>query len=337
MKMVPLLLLALFAFLLTACQPILVTPEPAAFEAPEAGVAELQHIDLGVGFVPNVQFAPFYVAQAKGFFAEEGLEVVLEYGFENDFVALTAQGERQFAIASGDQVILGRAQGLPLVYVMKWYERFPVGVMARSETGIDSPEALAQHSVGIPGLFGASFVAWKALIHSTGLDESTIQVEEIGFTQAEAIRENKIDAAVVYLTNEPIQLAEAGLDVNVIEISEYIDLVSNGIVTNETVVKESPDLIRRLIRGSLRGLRYTIDNPDEAFEIVREAIPEMTDEDAPVQRMVLARSIELWQNDQLGLSSPEAWTKSVDFMFAAGLIESAVAVDTLYTNEFVEP
>src|SRR5262245_4007816 len=71
-------------------------------EAPK----ELQKVRLGVGYIPNVQFAPLYVAQKKGFFANEGLEVEIQYGFEDDFVALAAQGEREFAVASGDQVIL---------------------------------------------------------------------------------------------------------------------------------------------------------------------------------------------------------------------------------------
>ncbi|MDX1524398.1 MAG: ABC transporter substrate-binding protein, partial [Anaerolineae bacterium] len=130
------LFITLFVILLVAA----CVPGPSSAPAPAAQApAELEHLDVGVGFIPNIQFAPFYVAQAKGFFAEEGLDVALEYGFENDFVALTAQGERQFAVASGDQVILAGAQDLPLVYVMKWYERFPVALMALSDSGIDAP------------------------------------------------------------------------------------------------------------------------------------------------------------------------------------------------------
>ena len=324
----------LFALILAACAPLPANPPASVGSEPEK--AGLEQIDLGVGFIPNVQFAPFYVAQAKGFYADEGLDVALEYGFENDFVTLTAQGARQFVVASGDQVILARAQGLPLVYVMKWYERFPVGVMALSETGIDSPDDLLEKSVGIPGMFGATFVAWKALVHAAGLEEARVELEEIGFTQAEAVSEGKVDAALVYLANEPIQLSEAGMAVNVIEVSEFIDLVSNGLVTNETVIRENPDLVRRLVRATLRGLQYTIDHPEEAFEICREFIPEMTDEDAPTQKLVLERSIELWRSDQPGLSSASAWAKSAEFMRLAGIIETPVEVETLYTNEFVE-
>ena len=329
-----LLLMVAALLLLTACGPA-AAPTPTATEAVTEPPSELRHIDLGVGFVPNVQFAPFYVAQAKGFYAEEGLDVALEYGFENDFVALTAQGEREFAIASGDQVILARAQDLPVVYVMKWYQRFPVAVMALAESGIRTPQDLTGHSVGIPGLFGASYVAWEALVYATGLDDSSIKLESIGFTQAEALSQGQVDAAVVYIANEPVQLTQAGKKVNVIEVSDYIDLVANGLITNETLIQENPDLVRRMVRGSLRGLEYTLGHPDEAFEIARQFVPEITDETAPTQRAVLEASIALWQSDRLGFSDPQAWADSVAFMQATGLIEAPVEVETLYTNRFV--
>jgi NitT/TauT family transport system substrate-binding protein len=337
------LLTVLSVLALTGCGPTAgserATAEPtqAATESTAAQApAELKHIDLGVGYIPNVQFAPLYVAQAKGFYAEEGLEVALEYGFENDFVALTAQGERQFAVASGDQVILARAQGLPVVYVMKWYQRFPVGVMSLAKMGIDSPAKLEGHSVGTPVLSGASYVGWKGLVYATGLDETTIRLEVIGFTQAEAVSQGQVDAAVIYIANEPVQLTQAGMEVNVIEVSDYIDLVSNGIITNETLIRENPDLVRRVVRASLRGLEYTIAHPDEAFAIARQAVPEITDEDVPTQRAVLEASIALWRSDHPGLSDPQAWSNSAAFMLATGLIESPVDVETLYTNQFVE-
>ena len=341
-----LLITTLTLLVATACGPAAAVPQatptqtvaqPAGTEAETSRQApsELTHIDLGVGFIPNVQFAPFYVAQAKGFFAEEGLDVSLEHGFENDFVALTAQGERQFAVASGDQVILARSQELPVVYIMKWYQRFPVAVMALGEMGIDAPEKLPGHSVGIPGLFGASYVGWKALVYAAGLDESAIRLESIGFTQSEAISQRQVDAAVVYIANEPVQLTQAGMEIDVIQVSDYIDLVSNGLITNETVIQENPDLVGRMVRASLRGVEYAIAHPEEAFEIARQAVPEITDEDAPAQRAVLDASIDLWRSDQPGVSSSEAWSDSAEFMLETGIIEAPVDVEALYTNQFV--
>lgn len=304
---------------------------------PEDSPPSLEPIQLGVGFVPNIQFAPFYVAQAKGFYATEGLTVTLEYGFENDFVALTARGERQFAIASGDQVILSRAQALPVVYVMKWYDRFPIAVIseAAASQAISQPADLAGHTVGIPGQFGASYVGWRAFVYATELDESAVTMENIGFTQAEALSTGQVDAAVVYLTNEPVQLTMEGLNLNIFPVSDYINLVSNGLVTNEQLIQDNPDLVGRMVRATLQGIEYTLENPNEAFEISRQAIPEMTEEDVPAQRAVLEASLSLWRSDQMGLSQSEIWTEMATFMAESGLIENEVDVESLYTNEFV--
>lgn len=307
---------------------------PAAAPSDESG--KLEKVRLGIGYVPDVQFAPLYVAQNKGYYADEGLEVEIEYGFENDFVALAAQGDREFAIASGDQVILARSQELPVTYVLKWYQRYPVALVMPTSAGITEPQDLAGKTVGLPGFFGASFIGWKALAHAAGIDESNVSVKEIGFTQTAAIQQGLVDAAMVYIANEPNQLRSQGIEVDVIEVSDYIDLVSNGLVVGETLIAENPDLVRRMVRATLRGLADTIANPEEAFAIVRQVIPEITDEAAPTQRKVLEDSMELWKSDQLGVSSPQAWQESVDFMVETGLLEQAIEVDKLYTNQFVD-
>lgn len=297
---------------------------------------EIQKVRLGMGYIPNVQFAPFYVAQKKGFYTDEGLEVEIQYGFEDDFIALAAQGEREFSVAGGDQVILARAQGLPITYVMKWYQRYPVALMAPVSEGITDLSKLSGKKVGLPGFFGASFVGWKAMLYGAGLDESSLVVEDIGFTQAAAVQQGTVDAAMVYIANEPVQLRSQGIEVNIFEVSDYIDLVSNGLVVGDKLMTENPELVQKMVRASLRGLEYTLANPDEAFDIVRETIPEMTDEEAPVQRQVLDISLELWQSDRLGISSQEDWQASVDFMTEVGLVENAVETEKLYTNQFIE-
>jgi NitT/TauT family transport system substrate-binding protein len=297
---------------------------------------DIRKVRLGVGYIPDVQFVPFYVAQQKGYYADEGLEVEIEYGFENDFVSLAAQGQREFAIASGDQVILARAQGLPIAYVMKWYQRYPVALMALANKGIAQPQDLTGKKVGLPGLFGASFIGWKALVHAASLNESAINIEEIGFTQAAAVQQGLVDAAMIYIANEPNQLRSQGFEVTVIEISDYINLVSNGLVVGEKLLADNPDLVQRMVRATLRGLKDTLENPDEAFIIVRQVIPEMTDDKATIQRKVLEDSIKLWQTEQLGVSDVQAWQDSIDFMHQTGLLNQPLEPEGLFTNKFVE-
>jgi NitT/TauT family transport system substrate-binding protein len=317
--------------------PVVVTPD-ANQTAQPAQPAELQPVTLGLGYIPSVQFAPFYVARDKGFFAEQGLDVQFQHGIETDFLKLVGVNQMQFAVGSGEQVILGRSQGLPLTYALAWYNQFPVVVMSLAEQGLDTPQALEGQRIGIPGMFGASLVAWKALVYAAGVDESQVKLESIGFTQAAAVSEGRVDAALDYVTNGPVQLRLAGREVNVIRVSDYIDLPSNGLITNEQTIAENPDLVQRVINASLAGIRYTLTNPDEAFAISLQAVPEAGGDNEAANRAIFDASLALWQADdaELGLSDPAAWQEASDFMSEMGLIVSDVPSEGIFTNQFVD-
>ncbi|MDQ4076407.1 MAG: ABC transporter substrate-binding protein [Chloroflexota bacterium] len=312
------------------------SPETSNAEGAERPTRELRPVTLAMGYIPNVQFAPFYVAAEKGYFAEEGIDLTFDYGMENDLVQLVASDELQFAIASGDQVLLGRSRGLPVRYVANWYRRFPVAVSSL-EYDLDDPEVLEGKRVGLPGLFGANYIGWLALAEATGIDTDTVNLEAIGFNQVPVLVEGQVDAVVVYATNEPVQLEAEGYEPSTIYVADYIDLVSNGLVSNETTIENEPELVQGMVRAILRGIRDTLDNPDEAFEIVvDEWVPEIGGENAEQQRAVLEASLAFWQNDRVGYVPRSTWESSQEFMLNAGLLDEAVAIDEVYTNQFVE-
>jgi NitT/TauT family transport system substrate-binding protein len=287
-----------------------------------------------MGFIPNVQFAPFYVAVERGYFAEEGIALEFDYSFETDGIQLVAAGELPFAVASGEQVILARAQGLPVVYVAEWWQRFPVAVAALAESGIASPADLPGRTVGVPELFGASYIGWQALLNAAGLDSSQIKLETIGYSQAPSLIEGRVEAAVVYANNEPVLLTQQGIAVNVIHVADYADIVSNGLVAGEKVIRERPELVRAFVRAFLRGLTDTLANPDAAFEISAHYVEGLAD-NAALGKAVLQASLAYWQADRLGFSEAATWEASQQVMRQAGLLDKTVPVDELFTNEFL--
>ena len=325
-------LILLIFLLLAACT--IATPQVA--EAPSTD--DLTPVTLGVGFVPNVQFAPFYVGLEQGFFADEGIALELDYGFENDYLVLVGTGELPFMIGSGDQVILGRAQGLPVRYVAEWYTRYPAVVVALEAAGIVAPADLAGRTIGLPGLFGANYVALRGVLEAGGLTERDVTLESIGFTQAAALSAGTVDAVVDYGVNSPVILAQEGLSTTQIAIDEYLTVPSNGLVTNEATINENNPLVRAMTRAMLRSVEYTLANPDEAFAIALSYVPEARESEA-VNRAVFDAVLPYWQpqgNSLPGETTLDAWQEAAEFMQRIGLVETVLAVEELFTNEFVE-
>lgn len=299
----------------------------------EAGT--LTKISLPLGYIPNIQFAPLYVAVEKGYFKEAGIDVEFDYKFETDGVALVAAGELPFAVVSGEQVLLARAKGLPVTYVAAWYQQYPVSVVAKSEAGILVPQDLKGKKIGLPGLFGANYIGLRALLNAGKLSESDVTLDAIGFNQVELVASGQQDIVVGYTANEPIQLRAQGIAVTEIRVADYAQLAANGLLASEKVIAENPELVRAFVGAFLKGLRDTIANPDEAFQLSEAHIPNFADLDSAVQKQILATSLEQWQAERPGYCNPQAWENMQDVLLDMGLISEKMDLSKAFTNEFI--
>jgi NitT/TauT family transport system substrate-binding protein len=295
----------------------------------------LTSIRLPMGYIPNIQYAPFYVAVEKGYFAQAGIEIEFDYKFETDGVALVGAGELPFAVVSGEQVLLARAQGLPVTYVAAWYQQFPVSVIARSEAGVIVPQDLKGKKIGLPGLFGANYIGLRAVLQAGELTEEDVTLDAIGFNQVELMAAGQQDIIVGYAANEPLQLRAQGIAVTEIRVAEYAQLAANGMLASEKVIAEDPELVRAFVEAFIKGLDDTLTNPDEAFEISKPYIPNFAGLDEAVQKQVLTTSIEQWQADRLGYSDPQAWENMQTVLLDMGLIAEPLDLNKAFTNEFI--
>ncbi len=318
------LLTVILALALTACGT-----------KPAAPSGNLVHIKLPVGYIPNVQFAPLYVAIDKGYFKEAGIQIEFDYSLETDAVSLVGANNLQFAVVSGEQVLLARAQGLPIVYVCAWYQQYPVAVVSKVEQGIKTAADLRGKRIGLPGLFGANYIGLDAILFSAGLTEKDVTLDSIGFNQVASLAADKDQAVSVYTTNEPVQLEAQGYKLNEIRVADTLPLASNGLITNEQTIAKNPDLVKRMTSAFLKGLADTIANPDEAYNISKKYVPNLSTLDEKVQKEVLSRSIELWKASHLGLSDPQAWQNMQQTLLKMGMLKQPLDVSKAFTNQFV--
>ena len=296
---------------------------------------ELEKINLPMGYIPNIQYAPFYVAVENGYFAEEGFEIDFDYSFETDGVALVGTGERSFAIASGEQVIMARSHDIPVVFSYGWFQDYPVAIIALAEAGVESPTDLVGKEVALPGLFGANYIGLKAILNQVGINEEDLSLHAVGFNQVQLVVGEQEEIIVGYVTNEPIQLEYLGYEINVFPVSDYVQLAANGIITNEATIENNPEKIAAFNNAFSRGLEFTINNPEEAYEISKLHVEGLEDLEVEVQMDILLSSIDFWEADILGYSSPQAWDNMHDVLMDIGEILKSVDLEKAFTNEFI--
>ncbi len=295
-------------------------------------IAEPVQIRLPMGYIPDPQYAPYYVAVEKGYFAEEGISLEFDYSFETDGIALVGAGELPFAVVSGEQVLLARAQGLPVVYIFEWFQRFPIVVISKASSDIKAPADLVGRSVGLPGFFGASYVGYAGLLAASGLTEDQVQASDIGFTQIESLLTDQVDAVVGYVNNEPLQIENQGQEINVIKVADVADLVANGIISNEETIANNPELVSGFLKALLRGLADTLADPDEAFDISKEYVEALEDN----RKNVLMASLDLWNAQPLGISEISSWENTQQVLLDIGFLDSpSEDLESAFTNEFI--
>lgn len=325
---------------------LLAAPLPALW-----GQDDLQEQTLLLTFIPNVQFAPVYVALEEGYFAEAGFDITLQHLDEPVVVDLIAAGQHDFGVVSGEQVIMSRAAGRPVVYVYAWFHEYPIAIVVADDAGISTVADLAGLRVGIPGRFGASYSGFTALVQAAGMTESDVQLEEIGFVAPEVFCQGRVDAAVVYVNNEPLQiasLAAAGQcgpvsGIEVLRVAEAVDLVSNGLITSEAMIAQNPETVRALVAAYDRGVQYAVQNPARAYLHALNYV-----ENLPISSE-LRTLLEVLADEQDALLAADATAREIaagrdelyetlaDLVPAEQLVQLAVLMETVRLWESERP
>jgi NitT/TauT family transport system substrate-binding protein len=230
---------------------------------------------------------------------------------------------------------MARAQGLPIVYVVAWYQEYPVSIVSMADQNIKSPTDLRGKNIGLPGLFGANYVGLRALLYAAEIKEREVKLDSIGFTQVEALVAGREQAVVGYTANEPVVLKSKGFAVNELRVADYVQLASNGIITNETTIAQNPELVRAFVAAFLKGLQETINDPDAAYEISKNFVENLAQTDPLVQKQVLRTSIEQWRSPSLGNSDAAAWDNMQKVLLDMKLYSDPVDLTKAFTNDFL--
>ncbi len=300
------------------------------------GLAQTQKVRVGLGYLPDVQFAPFYAGVVEGIYARRGLDVEFQHGFSSELYPLLAQGRLEFVVADAEDVIALRAQGTPLKYLLALYQSVPNALFSRAEKNITSVRDLRGKTIGMPGLFGTSYTSLQAMLRAAGLRESDVKIEQIGFTQAEAIVTGRVDVAMGFVNNEPIVLEARGIKLNVIPASPYNLSPGVGVISTDRVL-ENADLARRFVQATQEAMALTLREPRKAFEASRKYVQSLGED----RYRVLEVSLRLYQSpftrqNGLGFSNPQGWQSGLNLLRQTGRVKTDLPATAFYSNEFLQ-
>jgi NitT/TauT family transport system substrate-binding protein len=300
--------------------------------------AQGSKLRVGLGYIPDVQFAPFYLAEVSGLYKKAGLEVEFQHGYTSELYPLLASGKLDFVVGDAEDVVILRnkdPKAAPFKFVMAMYQRVPNALFSKADKNVKTIKDLKGKNIGVPGKFGTSWTSLQAVLKAAGLKETDVKITEVGFTQLEAVLADRVDVAMGFLNNEPIVAAQKGIKLNVIPASRYNGSPGNGVLTTDARLKE-PKSVRAFLEASQQALAQTINDPKVAFEASKKYVQGMTDD----RIKVLETSVALYQSpfskaEGLGFSNPNGWQNLLDLLGSVGRLEGTPKRGDFYTNIYL--
>jgi len=228
---------------------------------------KLETVTIQFKWFHQFQFAGYYAALEKGYYAREGLDVVLrERDPKTDHIEDVVKGIAQYGVADAG-LLLSRLQGKPVVLLSQIFQHSPLVFLTLKESGIRTPYDLSGKIIMIDSDVH-KYPALSALIKKTigGTDKFT-QIQET--FRNEDMVEGKTDAMVAYVTDQPFWFKEMGGAVNVIDPRDYgIDFYGDNLFTTEQEIRAHPERVNKIKRATLKGWAYALEHPSEMVDLI---------------------------------------------------------------------
>jgi NitT/TauT family transport system substrate-binding protein len=286
----------------------------------------------------GVPYSEFAIADEMGYFSEEGLKVKLELqpGL-TDGIKAVAAGAAQFVFPAPNVVMIGRSAGVPVVTVFGSVQRYQFGFAVSPDSPLVKLPDLKGKTIGLPVAGTETIVI--PILQAAGVAAADIKLEVVGFdARPAALSQKRVDAVLTWDTELATWQAK-GIAVKFFPGWDYLDYMGNGIAVSEKTIAEKPDLVRRFLRATVRGMIFAEANPKAAIAIVKKRYPEAVSDEASALAVLDAaikrtRSTYTASNG-LGWLRTEPWAKQQADMLALKLLDKATDVQAMQTTKFI--
>lgn len=308
--------------------------------ATTAAYAEKTKVTFVLDWTPNTNHTGLYVAQEKGYFDEAGLEVEIVQPPEDGAEALVGTGKAQFCMTFQDTMlptVVGDTK-MPIEAVAAVLQHNTSGIISRKGEGIDTPK----------GLEGKKYATWdlpiekatlKQVIEDDGGDFDKVELIPSTVTdEASALQSKSVDAIWVYYGWAGIATKLKNVDTDYFyfkDINPVFDYYTPVIAGNTDWMSENPDKTKAFLTALKKGYEYSIENIDDAADILVKAAPELDKELVLESQKYMADQYKA-EVEQWGYIDAARWNAFYNWINEKKLLEVEIPENTGFTNEYLE-
>ncbi len=301
--------------------------------------AALEDFNIVLDWYPNAIHSFLYVAQEKGYFAEEGLNLVINFPANvNDGISMPAAGKADIGIYYlQDAIQTAVEENVPIVSVGAVTQSSLNVVISLAESGIHGAEDLAGKKIGHGGT-ALSEAQIATMLKNVGLSAEDCEFVDVGFDLLTATTTGQVDATTGNMVNHEVpQLEEEGFDINYFYPTDYGIPQSYELIflAGQDEVNNNPEKIRKFLRACQRGFDFMKENPEEALQIL---LANQNAENFPLSKTVETKSMEIllpvMETENASFLSQDAsvWQENADWMYENGILKEKADVSSLVVN-----
>lgn len=298
---------------------------------------KLDDLSIMLDWYPNAVHSAIYVAQEKGYFKDEGLNIKIQMPADtNDPLKLAATGKVDLAISYQNQAILSKSEGIPIVSVAALVRHSLDTLMVKKSSGIQSPKDLEGKNVGYASSELSEAIV-KAMVEADGGNFNKVKMTDVGWDLIPSIATNRVDAITGgYINHEYVLLNKEGYNMRAFKHNDYgvPDNYELVLVTGQKTLDQKRDAIKRFWKAVAKGQEMVKKNPKEGLQILLDH----ENDSFPLKKDVETKSLEILlplmekKEVPFGYQEKQSWEKAANWLYKRGVIKKHVQPDEVMEN-----
>ncbi len=285
----------------------------------------------------QVAFAAWMLAQYRGYYAQEGLKITFQPGRGGvDVAKQVGAGNAPVGGAFGDTPIISRAQGVPVKSVAVLGGRSMTQLTVHEDSNIRSPKDLKGKTITVMSYADSGYYAMLAMLATAGLGKNDVDAQAAGPSGTWQLFTARKADAMAAVPEWVIEARQAGAKVRLMPAYEYSQSMAQAIIVSDDVIKKRPDLVKKLVRATLKGVKDIMNDPKAAARDYIAAMPTHKGREAFVEETFRLFNSNVYPGQTvLGAMDPKRLAALQKFYVSQGIVPTEVPINDLYSNDFL--